>query len=246
MKKNGFTLAEILITMSIVGVVSALTIPSLVSSYKKDVWGTSLAKAVNAFSNACSMMIIKDGADGIFDTKAWVEIENGGGINSVTKHLGKSLTITETGNGNDFYSGLNVRMKTTTTTNISNKFGDYPYYKTKNNITYLFRPITLGTDQFHEELDMVAGDLIIDVNGKDSPNIFGRDIFGFLLNNDGRLIPYGDTESLHITDKVKTSSLGDTSRVTDNWKTSCSNAVANNGGPTCTAKVVNEGYKINY
>ena len=89
-------------------------------------------------------------------------------------------------------------------------------------------------------------DLIIDVNGKDSPNIFGRDIFGFLLNNDGRLIPYGDTESLHITDKVKTSSLGDTSRVTDNWKTSCSNAVANNGGPTCTAKVVNEGYKINY
>ena len=35
MKKFGFTLAEILITLSIIGVVAALTIPSLIQHYKK-------------------------------------------------------------------------------------------------------------------------------------------------------------------------------------------------------------------
>ena len=36
MKRNGFTLAEVLIALAIVGIVTAMTIPNLVASYKKD------------------------------------------------------------------------------------------------------------------------------------------------------------------------------------------------------------------
>ena len=36
-KKNAFTLAEVLITLGIIGVVAAMTIPSLIAYYIKDV-----------------------------------------------------------------------------------------------------------------------------------------------------------------------------------------------------------------
>ena len=41
MKKTGFTLAEVLITLGIIGVVAALTIPTLVSNYKQRAWDTA-------------------------------------------------------------------------------------------------------------------------------------------------------------------------------------------------------------
>ena len=41
MKKYGFTLAEVLITLGIIGVVAAITIPTLVSNYKQRAWDTA-------------------------------------------------------------------------------------------------------------------------------------------------------------------------------------------------------------
>ena len=35
MKKRAFTLAEVLITLGIIGVVAAMTIPTLISNYQK-------------------------------------------------------------------------------------------------------------------------------------------------------------------------------------------------------------------
>ncbi len=40
-KHNGFTLAEVLITISIIGIVAAITIPTLVSNYKQKAWDTA-------------------------------------------------------------------------------------------------------------------------------------------------------------------------------------------------------------
>lgn len=42
--KLGFTLAEVLITLGIIGVVSAITIPSLISKYEKQATVTKLKK----------------------------------------------------------------------------------------------------------------------------------------------------------------------------------------------------------
>ena len=41
MKKYAFTLAEVLITLGIIGVVAAITIPTLVSNYKQKAWDTA-------------------------------------------------------------------------------------------------------------------------------------------------------------------------------------------------------------
>ena len=43
--KNAFTLAEILITMGIIGVVSAMTVPALNQSWQRDAYTTTRTSA---------------------------------------------------------------------------------------------------------------------------------------------------------------------------------------------------------
>ena len=50
--KKGFTLAETLITLGIIGVVAAITIPGLITAYKKHVIASSLKRAVSSINQA--------------------------------------------------------------------------------------------------------------------------------------------------------------------------------------------------
>ena len=52
MKKFAFTLAEVLITLGIIGVVAAMTMPTLVANYQKTVTVNRLKKAYSVMSNA--------------------------------------------------------------------------------------------------------------------------------------------------------------------------------------------------
>jgi prepilin-type N-terminal cleavage/methylation domain-containing protein len=56
-KLKGFTLAEVLVTLGIVGVIAALTIPSLQANVKKQQIGPALAKAINTLENANKMYL---------------------------------------------------------------------------------------------------------------------------------------------------------------------------------------------
>ena len=61
MKKYGFTLAEVLITLLIIGVVAALTIPSVISNYQQQEFKTGLKKAVSVLNEAIQTNIAQDG-----------------------------------------------------------------------------------------------------------------------------------------------------------------------------------------
>ena len=53
--KKSFTLAEVLITLGIIGVVAAMTLPSLIGNYKKRETVTILKKAYSEISQALKM-----------------------------------------------------------------------------------------------------------------------------------------------------------------------------------------------
>ena len=61
-RRVAFTLAEILITLGIIGVVAALTIPNVVSNYKKKVVETRLAKLYSVLNQAVELSEEKNGA----------------------------------------------------------------------------------------------------------------------------------------------------------------------------------------
>ena len=59
--KKAFTLAEVLITLMIIGIVAALTIPSVISNYQQQEFKTGLKKAVSVLNEAIQMNISQDG-----------------------------------------------------------------------------------------------------------------------------------------------------------------------------------------
>ena len=65
-RRAAFTLAEVLITLGIIGVVAALTIPTLISNYNKRQTVTKLKQTYSILSQALTMAQVKEG-----DTSTW-------------------------------------------------------------------------------------------------------------------------------------------------------------------------------
>lgn len=59
-KKLAFTLAEVLITLGIIGVVAAMTMPSLISNYQQKQYEAKYAKAQNVMANGIKMMMAQN------------------------------------------------------------------------------------------------------------------------------------------------------------------------------------------
>ncbi|MCR4880779.1 MAG: type II secretion system GspH family protein [bacterium] len=56
MIKRGFTLAEVLVTLLVIGVIAALTIPQLINSTEERQYKTAYKKAVSSIANATELM----------------------------------------------------------------------------------------------------------------------------------------------------------------------------------------------
>ena len=63
MKKNGFTLAEVLITLAIIGVVATITLPALMTNTSEQQAVTAFKKTVNTLSEVGQMSAAVDGFD---------------------------------------------------------------------------------------------------------------------------------------------------------------------------------------
>lgn len=61
MKKNGFTLAEVLITLSIIGVVASMTLPALMTNTQEQTAKTGIKKGINTLTEAAQMSEAIDG-----------------------------------------------------------------------------------------------------------------------------------------------------------------------------------------
>ena len=82
MKKRGFTLAEVLITLGIIGVVAALTTPALVKNSGQAKIGPSLAKFVNTFETATERYMAEESIS---------SLSNGAQVAGFVNHMSMTL-----------------------------------------------------------------------------------------------------------------------------------------------------------
>ena len=71
--KSAFTLAEVLITLAIIGIVAALTIPTLIQNYQERAWGTASEVFQRKLGEALRVMNVQGTLAGYTTTEAFVD-----------------------------------------------------------------------------------------------------------------------------------------------------------------------------
>lgn len=170
-KNKGFTLAETLITMGIIGVVAALTIPTLMNKWQRDAYSTQLKQVYSMFSQAITQFqtdrmskslleggLRSQGALNTFMTTYFRSVE---ACASQSDCLASQYTKLA-GNQLNWSSSANYRLANGATVGL--------IYNGGNQAT--------GSSHFY---------MLVDTNGKEAPNILGRDAFVIYVYTDGTI-----------------------------------------------------------
>ena len=165
MKKNGFTLAEVLITLAIIGVVATMTLPALMTNTAEQQAKTGLKKGINTLTEAASMNQAIDGFDYASITSDDTDSTD---EQSLYALLSKRTSVDYT------KSGLGALPSNGATSPESN----YAVFF-RDGTAVMFNPAntTMTTDAVSEMEDdnMVHGIAVIyDTNGTKGPNILSN------------------------------------------------------------------------
>ena len=215
--KAAFTLAEVLITLGIIGVVATLTLPAVVGNYKKQQTIAKLKKAYSAINQALQLSEADNGEYSIWNHEPptareyleqyWLPYFKVTQICDVPQDCGyesNSPYKTMKGDSNPF-------------TLIIPKYR-LPFL-TSDGILY---NISLGFSDSNDKI------IFVDINGSKKPNILGKDTFAFIgkpLENRNIIVGY-----CH-----------------ENDKTQIDNECSENGqGFCCAEKIMRENWQINY
>lgn len=179
---NAFTLAEVLLTLGIIGIVAAMTIPTLMNNTNDRATISKINKAYSTLSQAVMSMI----ADGTTMASLFTTVNDPMPFYnllipklSVLKNCGQAST-------GCIYNGQ---------------------YKTLNNGPWDdFQSSTYATAILSDGMSIIvygptvanckwsAGDkctaINVDVNGAQQPNVLGRDVFQFWVTENG-VVPFG-------------------------------------------------------
>lgn len=199
----GFTLAEVLITLGIIGIVAALTLPGVIAKSQRKVLHSQLLVGYSLLQQALERMNAdygypptpSDFAGRKFKSEYIKYFDNPidcgwGGVYATSKDselCGKGQYVTsESGSRSqlmDIYTSYNKAAQ------ISSNPLDDGQFALKNGMLVFVENINSGLIY-----------ISIDVNGvTKNPNAWGHDLFTFQLMSDGKLMPMG-SEGTKYTD----------------------------------------------
>ena len=243
LKRTAFTLAEVLVTICIIGIVSALTLPSLLANYTKTQTVVQLKKSYSVLEQT-----IKNAENDYGEVNNWPEWDDAEIILNKyfvpylqgTKEFGKvkswDKAICYTPSVKTHVDNLNRIVQYTF---LSGMHVSNPFYANKTASIQLNDGTCIGLNpilDLNENASYSALFLrliLIDVNGaQKAPNVVGKDLFFFYINSDGVIKPFGDIWS---RDRI----------LSPSFNLSC-NTKSILGGHTCAYRIMQEGWKINY
>ena len=92
-KKAAFTLAEVLITLGIIGIVAAMTIPTLISKYQEKTYITKLKRAYSMLAQAYKFVELEYGSPKTWNLQKWESEEDAEGNTQITSSGSTDMVI---------------------------------------------------------------------------------------------------------------------------------------------------------
>ena len=196
-RKGAFTLAEVLITLGIIGVVAALTLPSLIQKYQDQVLENQLKKMYSTLSQGIQKAMADDGVSKFSDTElfqscTYSERTSNACVQMVKKYFNVVAVKTTT---RKCYEGLIQSKYEYIDGHITDNFLGYSRDKSKRRmrtwgqydsdvLTYVLADGSEFMFITYPGWDWARID--IDTNGEKGPNTYGLDIFWLTRYDDGR------------------------------------------------------------
>lgn len=198
-QNNAFTLAEVLITLGIIGVVAAMTLPALLNKTKNKELHTAFLKT---YAELNQIAILFKNDYGISVPEYMVNPTGDIGTNGdkIFAYYKGSKSLTSNGQGTDDGEGNFVAFYTINNLNGSKYSGgannngrnssflcDYSAFKNNQSGAIMI------LNDAPKVSDQNGPVICVDINGKKGPNRYGIDYFMFIFTTDGRVIPVGQT-----------------------------------------------------
>lgn len=200
MSEKGFTLSEVLITLGVIGVVAAITLPSVIRKYNEKILLHQFEQAVSIFSQG--FMRMANDADGMQNLHGpWNDLRHLNG-NFYRNYFKLNKICTGYGNyqkcvPQDFYQ---IDKKTLINPN--------------NNNGILCSFYTAAAGVLNNGMQFcLAGPLdqkyhfAVDINGTKGPNALGHDYFLFVIEKSGKLST-NDSRIYFCTRKSRNNGIG--------------------------------------
>lgn len=230
MNKKGFTLAEVLITMGIIGVISAITIPTLMTDTTSAQIGPKLAKAVSSFEQANEALLDANSVDTLSDGQFLTSVD------TYVSELQKYLKITPRNNAYFSKDGMSYSFTINDSNPTAN--GVPGYMQSIGTVTIdvngAANPNAAGTDVFYFSW-WNDGSL----RPKGGTNWNGGTDLDYEVDKEGNYI---------LDDKGNKKSKGasDSSGGSTHWTTQCPENVAPEKPEFCAGHIFEHNLKVLY
>ncbi len=199
---KGFTLAETLITLVVIGVVAALIVPTIIVKHQKEETITRLKKVYSALSQITNKSIADNGP-----IESWT-IEQDKTKEFFEKYMAPYLNI---GKKCEYDTTGDCRFEASNLNTPNTKFawGNPVYTIVLADGSALFLRTIVTTVNGGNGITIPRSYVyvVVDINGHKGPNVKGKDIFAYMywIQNDftdiggidlsGVLLPYGGTQA---------------------------------------------------
>ena len=174
---RGFTLAEVLITLGIIGVVAALTIPTLMQKLDERETVSKLKKFYSTIENASKMVNLEYG-----DYDKWGFTGSNDDIDLFWERYAKYLNIQQKTKISEREINENIQTYWLDGTQNSSSRSVILRFSDGMEVTSTWLAASNNSACLRYS---ICGDIKIDINGEKGPNTYGKDIFVFNIKKDG-------------------------------------------------------------
>ena len=248
--RDAFTLAEVLITLGVIGVVAAMTLPTLIHNYQVKQWETLIKQDYTLISSGFQKIVADYGVTtldetGIFNQNGTTDPEFNENMANVLKKVFNNAKIYKVGEYpyEHIVSVLYGNRPSNSLTTANNLIMELP----NGSLVFLRNSGCVAPANPIPTYKLTCAGILVDINGTKAPNSWGKDVFNFgRITERGKIIPDTSADWAEATNNTR-----------EYWKNNpeqCGHAGVKLkdetlyyiGGSNCLARIMENNWEMDY